>query len=90
MRDKLRQRMYKSNVKRPNTCDCIIKRIVRGLLNTDSYLYEVTYDLILTYRNLLIGDTVMGVRYVSCFSCLLELQKMKINMPKLCMSCFPK
>lgn len=47
--------MYKSNVKRPNTCDCIIKRIVRGLLDIDSYLYEATYDLILTCRNLPIG-----------------------------------
>lgn len=68
MRDKLRQRMYKFNVKRPNTCDCIIKRIVRGLLDTDSYLYEATYDLILTCRNLPIGDTVTEVHYVSCFS----------------------
>lgn len=51
----MRQRMYKSNVKRPNTCDCIIKRIIRGLLDIDSYLYEATYDLILTCRNLPIG-----------------------------------
>lgn len=50
--------MYESNIKRPNTCDCIIKRIVRGLLDIDSYLHIKLHmcDLILICRNLIYQD----------------------------------
>lgn len=69
--------MYESNVKRPNTCDCIIKRIVRGLLDIDSYLHEATYNLILICRNLIYQDIELRefIMYRVFLIMSLELQK---------------
>jgi len=54
------------------------------VLDIDSYLYEATYDLILTCRNLPIEIQLRElVTYIVFLMMSLRITKMKINTPKL-------